>query len=257
MPIITPTNKSVTTFTGLHLYHAPFSNCAMRVRIALAEKKLQWTSHLIDLSKGEQRTKEYLGINPNGVVPTLVDEGVVIIDSTDIIDYLDATYEPNSLRPDTEAEQQAMYDWMHMARDNHLSIKTYMYYQLGVTGLSEAVLAEYRKNQTYDKALLEFHEHRSQHGFSQTDIDTATAVLNDCFAKMDARLKDHDWLAGDDFSLADITWIPQLVVLNKAGYPFAQYRHFECWKNAVMARPSFKQAVTDWLKLGQPENHNN
>ncbi|MFT0771812.1 glutathione S-transferase N-terminal domain-containing protein [Psychrobacter aquimaris] len=46
MPMITPTNKSVTKFEGLHLYHAPFSNCAMRVRIALAEKQLEWTSHL-------------------------------------------------------------------------------------------------------------------------------------------------------------------------------------------------------------------
>lgn len=248
MPMITPTNKSVTKFEGLHLYHAPFSNCAMRVRIALAEKQLEWTSHLINLSKGEQRSKEYLGINPNGVVPTLVDEGVVIIDSTDIIDYLDTTYEPKSLCPDTEAEMQAMYDWMHMAKDNHLSIKTYMYYKLSATGLSEEELIEYRKNQTYDKALLAFHEHRSTYGFSQEDIDKATAVLDDCFAKMDVRLKDHDWLVGDAFSLADITWIPQLVVLGRAGYPFAQYAHFERWKNAIMARPSFKQAVTDWLK---------
>ncbi len=65
---------------------------------------------------------------------------------------------------------------------------------------------------------------------------------------MDARLKDHDWLVGDAFSLADITWIPQLVVLGRAGYPFAQYAHFERWKNVIVAHRSFKQAVTDWLK---------
>jgi len=50
--------------------------------------------------------------------------------------------------------------------------------------------------------------------------------------------------------LPDITWTPQLVVLNRAGYPFAQYAHFERWKNVVMACPSFKKAVTDWLKQG-------
>ena len=167
MPIITPTNKYVTIFKGLHLYHAPFSNCAMRVRIAIAEKQLEWTRHLIDLSKSEQRTKKYLGIIPNDVVPTLVDEGVVIIDSADIINYLNTTYKLNSLRPDTESELQTMYDWIYMARDNYLSIKTYMYYKLGATGISKEELVEYRKNQTYDnKALLEFHEHCSQHGFS-------------------------------------------------------------------------------------------
>ncbi len=177
----------------------------MRVRIALAEKQLEWTSHLVDLSKGEQRSKEYLGINPNGVVPTLVNEGVVIIDSTDIIDYLDTIYEPKLLCPDTKAEMQAMYDWMHMAKDNHLSIKTYMYYKLCATGLSEEELIEYRKNQTYDKALLAFHEHRSRYGFSQEYIDKATAVLDDCFAKMDVRLKNHDCLVSDAFLLAEVT----------------------------------------------------
>ena len=177
----------------------------MCVRIALVEKQLEQTSHLIDLSKGEQRSKEYLGINPNGVVPTLVDKGMVVIDSTDIVNYLDTTYEPNSLRPDSEAEMQAMYDWMHMAKDNHLSIKTYMYYKLGATGISEEEPTEYRKNQTYDKALLAFHEHCSTHGFSQEDVDKATAVLDDCFAKMDVRLKDHDQLVGDGFSLAEVT----------------------------------------------------
>ncbi len=50
MGIIKPTNKSVESFKGLHLYHAGFSNCSMRVRIALEEKKLAWTNHLVDLS---------------------------------------------------------------------------------------------------------------------------------------------------------------------------------------------------------------
>ena len=62
MGIIKPTNKSVESFKGLHLYHANMSNCAMRVRIALEEKGLNWTSHLLDLMKGENLTDEYFGI---------------------------------------------------------------------------------------------------------------------------------------------------------------------------------------------------
>ena len=251
MGIVNPTNKSVESLEGLHLYHAGFSNCAMRVRLTLEEKQLPWTSHLLDLSKGEHLTKEYIGINPNAVVPTLVDNGVVIIDSADIIDYLDERYSPNSLRLDNEADKQAMYEWMYLARDNHLSIKTYMYTNVSKPGgmkRTEQEMVEYRKNQTFDKALLAFHErYNSSEGFSEREIANATAVIDDCFKKMDERLKDHQWLAGDHFSLADIAWIPQLVVLKAANYPFEKYQHFESWKNNIIKRPSFQRAILDWL----------
>ncbi|MGF1759903.1 glutathione S-transferase family protein [Photobacterium sagamiensis] len=251
MGIIKPTNKSVESLKGLHLYHTGFSNCAMRVRIALEEKGLEWESHEVDILKGENLTKEYMGINPNAVVPTLVDDGVVIIDSADIIDYLDKKYSPGTLRPSSEADEQQMYYWMYLARDNHLSIKTYMYANVGFIDSMKKTpeeMEEYRKKQTFDSALLEFHERFSSvDGFSKDEQDKATKVVNDCFSQMDERLKEHDWLVGDSFSLADIAWIPQLVILKAANYPFENYPNLAKWKNAVMARPSFKQGVLAWL----------
>lgn len=252
MAIIKPTNKSVESFKGLHLYHADMSNYAMRVRLALEEKSLEWTSHLLNLMKGENLTKEYFGINPNGVVPTLIDNGTVIIDSADIIDYLDKKFSPGSLRPSSAKDEKPMYEWMAMATDNHLSIKTYMYANLGkISGgmkRTEEEMVEYRKNQTFDKALLAFHErYNSSEGLSKEDIDKATAVVDGCFEKLDAHLSNHDWLAGEAFSLADIAWIPQLVVLKAANYPFENYPNLEKWKNAIVQRPSFKKAVIDWL----------
>ena len=86
MAVITPKNKTVETFTGLHLYHGAISNCSMRVRMTLIEKGLAWESHHLDLKKKENISDEYFGINPNGLVPTLIDNGVVHIESNDIID---------------------------------------------------------------------------------------------------------------------------------------------------------------------------
>ncbi|MCW8328478.1 glutathione S-transferase family protein [Photobacterium sp. SDRW27] len=251
MGIIKPTNKSVESFKGLHLYHTGFSNCAMRVRIALEEKELEWSSHLVDILKGENLTKVYMGINPNAVVPTLVNDGVVVIDSADIIDYLDKQFSPGSLRPVSAEDEQVMYDWMYLARNNHLSIKTYMYgnvdFLQNMKKTSEE-MDEYRKNQSFDSALLEFHERfNSNEGFTKTELDKATAVIDNCFKHMDERLKDNDWLAGDGFSLADIAWIPQLVILKVAKYPFENYPNLEKWKNAIIQRPSFKQGVLAWL----------
>ena len=251
MGIIKPTNTSVESFKGLHLYHTGFSNCSMRVRIALEEKNLEWTSHFLDLVKGENLTEEYFGINLSGVVPTLVDDGVVIIESTDIIDYLDKKYTPGSLRPEIEKDQQLMYDWMNLASDNHLSIKTYMYGNVkGGPNLKRTgeQMADYRKKQTFNAALLEFHERfNSSEGFTKEDLDNAAVVIDNCFGKMDKRLQDNLWLAGESFSLADIAWIPQLVILKAAHYPFENYENLEKWKNTIISRPGFKQGVMAWL----------
>ncbi len=223
----------------------------MRVRLTLEEKRLPWASHLLDIMKGEHLTDEYISINPNAVVPTLVDDGWVIIDSTDIVDYLDKKYVPNSLRPSSSSETGEMYEWMHLARDNHISIKTYMYGNIGfLTSMkkSEEEMEWYRQRQTFDKELLAFHERfSSMDGITSEQVKEAEAVIDSCFAQMNKRLENNAWLAGNSFSLADIAWIPQLVILKAAKYPFENYPNLEAWKKSIMQRPSFKAAILDWL----------
>ena len=62
----------------LELYHHGSSVCAAKVRLTLAEKKLEWQGHYIDILKGEQFDPEYLRLNPKAVVPTLVHDGFVL-----------------------------------------------------------------------------------------------------------------------------------------------------------------------------------
>src|SRR5262249_19524700 len=105
MPQIETKNENVQQLAGLHLYHDPLSSCAMRVRIVLAEKKLPWQSHVINLAKMEHATPEYQSINPNGLVPTLVNDGRTYIESIDIIQYLDELAAAPSLTPVNPKEQ--------------------------------------------------------------------------------------------------------------------------------------------------------
>ncbi len=67
----------------LVLYHGMASTCSKKVRLALYEKNIAFESHLLDLQKFEQHTPDYLALNPNGVVPTLVYRGRPVIEVLD------------------------------------------------------------------------------------------------------------------------------------------------------------------------------
>lgn len=249
MGIVTPKNNEVSKLKGLHLYHSGMSNCSMRVRMTLEEKGLPWTSHHLDLRKAENATPEYFSIHPKGLVPTLVHDGVVIIESTDIIDYLNETFEDPSLRPADEAEQRKMMAWMRLAAENHIHVKTYMFaHQIGKRmAKTDAELAAYRELQNNEE-LLGFHEENSSaEGLSRERLAKATEILNECFAKLERELSEHEWLAGNSFSLADITWVPLYVTLNNARFPFDAYPSVVRWKDAVRARSSFQKGVLDWV----------
>ena len=83
----------------LFLYHAGPSVCAIKVRLVLNEKRLPWEGKILDLRSGDQFRPEYLKLNPNAVVPTLVHDGRTIIESTIIIEYLDEVYPRPRLLP--------------------------------------------------------------------------------------------------------------------------------------------------------------
>jgi len=68
------------------------SSAAFRVRIALNLKGLPWEDGFIHLRRGDQRGEEYLGINPQGLVPALETDGATLIQSMAIVEYLDETH---------------------------------------------------------------------------------------------------------------------------------------------------------------------
>ena len=231
---------------GLHLYHGAISNCSMRVRMTLIEKGLDWESHHIDLKKKENITEEYFGINPNGLVPTLVHDGVVHIESNDIIDYLDATYPEPSLRADDEED---MMEWLHLAAAIHVpACKPYVYAtkmakQLNKTAEEQAKYDALQKN----KELKEFHsKHAGDSEFSTMDFLKAKAILGACWAKLDLALEGNDWIMGDKFTLADISWIPLYFVIEGCGYDFGKFPNIKRWAATLEARECYKDGIHKW-----------
>lgn len=249
MGIVKPTNESVLEFEGIHLYHAGVSNCSMRVRITLEEKGLPWTSHHLNILKKEHITPEYFGINPNGLVPTLVHDGKVIIESDDIIEYLDETFPEPALRPPEGPDRDAMNAWLHRATSIHLSaVKTHIYEKRirGTMAHSAEENERYERLQANQK-LLEFHHKSNNDSFSQDELDAATATLDACFSDLNDALAGREWLVGGRFSLADIAWVPLHYTLHVlTGYSFAGLANLTEWARQIEERPSYKTGVLDW-----------
>lgn len=250
MPKITPRNKAVLKLKGLHLYHAGWSNCSMRVRMTLEEKQLPWTSHHLNTRAGEHITPEFFGINPNGLVPTLVHDGDVWIESYDIIDYLDDIYPEPRLTPTDDTQLLQLSEWRSIASAIHVqAVKTYIYASRpGIRRRkTPADLERYRSLQTNEE-LLAFHEmSSSDEGISVADRAKAEFLLHDAFAKLDTSLGQHRWLVGDDFTLADIIWLPLHYTLLRSGFSFGRHDNVVAWSQAAEARPSYQKAIVDWF----------
>ena len=161
----------------LTLYHGVTSTCSKRVRITLAEKGVDWESEHIDLSKRENLTPEYKKINPDGVVPTLVHDGRVIIESLYIIQYLDEVFPKPPLSPSDPFERAWMRIWMdRIEHILHRNINTVSWIRQGrykrFEGMTDPQLqAVFDSQATEEKrALL---KRRLSRGVSQEEQDFA------------------------------------------------------------------------------------
>lgn len=247
MAVIVPTNKSVEALEGLHLYHGAISNCSMRVRMTLIEKGLDWTSHHLDLLKKENISDNYFGINPNGLVPTLVHDGVVHIESNEIIDYLDETFPEPTLR--SSENEDGLLDWLRLAQSIHVpAIKPYVYATMIAKKVKKTAAEEKKYSELQSSEdLLEFHsKHAGDSAFSQEDLARSMQILEECFTKLENALEGNKWIMGDQYTLADISWIPVYFVLTGCGYPFENYPNITRWAKAFENKKSYKEGIIKW-----------
>jgi glutathione S-transferase len=109
----------------LELYHASGSLCSQKVKLVLAEKRLEWKSHLLNLLTFENLSPGYMRLNPKGVVPTLIHQDRVITDSVAIVHYLEQHFpQPALVSKDAEL-QSKMEDWID--KQDQLPMRAIMY----------------------------------------------------------------------------------------------------------------------------------
>ena len=99
-----------------------------------------------------------------------------------------------------------------------------------------------------DPELLAFHAAAtSGNGLPRENVDKAEATLFHLFDKVEAELSAHQWLVGDKFSLADISWVPLHFTLIGVAFPFEErYPRVTAWADKIRERPSFQEGILRW-----------
>jgi len=197
----------------LTLYHFWSSTCSRKVRITLAEKGIKWESHHIDIvTKFENLEPDYVKLNPNGVVPTLVHDGNVIIESNIIIEYLDDTFPEIGLKPEDTYQRALMRLWLDTAElQVHKNVNVVSYNKRHVPRMNKLFSKEEQRkilvrSPSADKRASMLR--RLERGVSEEEENFANQRLGEVMDKIENKLGESDWLAGDSFSLADIAIAP-------------------------------------------------
>lgn len=247
MPEIPTHNPEITRLNGIHLWHAGLSTCSQRVRIALAELGLPFESHIINLHAGENASDWYQDIHPDGVVPALAHDGTLVVESVDIIDYLDQLSGARQLNPEASADQDTMYALMGRAdkAQKHLKVMTFEFLFSAAPAVDEETASAFQKSHR-NEWLREFHRD-FRAGFDRDRVRRSANASDRDFKYLDQLLGDgRKYLAGPTFGLADIAWIPNFHRFDLIGWPFEKYINLKHWFSRVSARPSYETALEKW-----------
>jgi glutathione S-transferase len=266
-----PTSHIPGALKGLHLFHFDAAPCAQRVRFALGEKGLargreekfdsvtpravagepgRWVSRIVSLVKKDHMTQTYAEIHPNMVVPALVHDGDLYLESMDIIEYLDEAFGGAPLIPKEPTLRAATMKRVEEAKELHRSIR-HVTFHWGLGRL--AMLNPKERRQLADLAhlgddgenLVAFYEGYSNRTIPETVYRDHLTKLYAAFREVNAQLRDgRQFLMSDELSIADAFWSMKILRLLECGYP-VQNNHPELyeWYQRVYARPSFQNEV--------------
>ena len=272
MPKIeSPKSPIVSQLQGLHLFHFDGAPCAQRVRFALGEKGLargreekfdsatpsalngepgRWVSRIVSLVKKDHMTPAYAEIHPNMVVPALVHDGALYLESMDIIEYLDDAFGGAPLIPKAPELRAATMRRVEQAKELHKSIR-YVTFHWGLGRLAmlnskeRNHLATLAQQGADGESLVSFYQGYSTRTIPESIYNDHLAKLYAAFCELSTELRDgRQFLMSDELSIADAFWSMKVLRLLECGYP-VQTHHPElfAWYQRIYQRPSFQNEV--------------
>jgi len=197
----------------IKLYTFHLSTNGRKVYMALEEVKATYEIAVVDLMKGGQKNPDYLKLNPNGKVPTLVDDGLVMWESVAILLYLAEKFPAAALLPSAAQERARAFQWLVWQPTTFGAPASALFRQLRFTPEDKR-----------DQKVIEQ---------ARADISKNNEILA-------GGLQGRDYLAGT-FSVADIAFLPYLHAL--AGLGEALPAAIDAYYKRLASRPSWGKVV--------------
>ena len=242
--------KEVIKWKGLHVLHFQGSSCSQKLRIFLKEKNISWDSHHIDLVKGDNFSDWFLGINPRGVVPVLIDDGEVHIESNDIIKYLDEKFPTNSLWPKEQNEK--IEKFLTEENEIHLDLRNLTMKFIAPTFLmkkKEKDIENFKKasslienKRDFGKdAQVNYHEKFiKNNGVLSESVTSSIEVFKDKLKAIETELVKNKYIVCDELTIVDIAWFIYLRRLETMGFRFErEYPNLNKWFTKLKKNKNF------------------
>ncbi|MFD1611366.1 glutathione S-transferase family protein [Sphingomonas tabacisoli] len=183
-----------------------------KVSIMLEECGLEYTPHFIDMSAQQQKSPEFLAINPNGRIPAIVDDGFPVFESGAILIWL--ADKAGKFLPSDPKGRSTVIQWLM--------------WQMGGLGPMMGQLNVFKRY---------FPEH------IPSAIDRYERESYRLFGVMDGRLADSPYLGGDEYSIADIACWPWVRAYEWPGLTLDNHPHLKAWADGIGGRDAVKRGV--------------
>ncbi|PSO15313.1 glutathione S-transferase N-terminal domain-containing protein [Bradyrhizobium sp. MOS003] len=208
----------------LQLYSLPTPN-GVKVSIMLEEIGLPYEVHLVDFGKDDQKTAEFLSLNPNGKIPAIIDPNgpggrpLPLFESGAILQYL--AEKTGKLLPEDAARRYQTIQWVH--------------FQMGGIGPMFGQVGFFHKF-----AGKDFEDKRPR--------DRYVAEAKRLLGVMEAHLAGRQWFMDDDYTIADVSmlgWVRNLIGFYGAGdlVEFSQFKSVGTWLERGLARPAAQRGL--------------
>lgn len=235
---------------ALKYYHAEPAANSLKSMIPLKEKGLEFESIYVDLHKFEQHSDWFIKLNPEGQVPVLDHDGVLITHTTVINEYLDDAFpDAPQLRPADPVGRARVRYWNKFI-DEHVMNYVSMWGWHRMVG----VIARNVESGEFEKLLerIPLHEQRekwrtARSGFSEADLANATRKIELAVDKVQDQLGTSEWIAGDMFTTADVNFYSMCGMMVERMFPEMDVANraprLIDWRKRMAARPGVQAAL--------------
>ncbi len=203
----------------MDLYYGRVSGNSARSLFALYESGAPFTPRLLDTRAGQNRSADYLAVNPMGKIPALVDGDFRLWESNAINWYV--------------AERQPQAGLLPGDARGRASVQRWMFFQ--AAHVSQACVPLFLATNARSKAFW-------QRNVEPRAVDAARTELARWLPVLDGALAGREWLEGT-FSLADIAYAPHFAMIVEGGYDLAPHPNVRAWLERLLARPAWRRTA--------------